>query len=110
MHRGVPDSSVTPSIPGPGFVAPRCRVRNGRGRDGRLRGIACDPFWGVCFNSLVPGQVVLADEDTTKLGWSAGVGVQHELDRGALFIEARYMRVETSQPTEIIPIQIGFRF
>jgi len=75
-----------------------------------FRGVACDPFWGVCFNSLVAGQVVVADEDTTKLGWSAGVGVEHELDRGALFIEARYLRIGTREPTEIIPIQIGYRF
>ena len=75
-----------------------------------FRGIACDPFWGLCFNSLASGEVVVADDDTTRLGWSAGLGVQYQLERGALFLEASYLRVETSEPTEIIPIQIGFRF
>jgi Outer membrane protein beta-barrel domain len=73
-------------------------------------GIACDPFLGLCFRSLEVGEVVVADNDTTRLGYSAALGLEYPFERGALFIEARYLRIETGEPTEYLPIQIGFRF
>lgn len=73
-------------------------------------GIACDAFFGICFQALAPGEVVVAQDDTTRLGWSVGLGVEYPLRQGALFMEARYLRIETDEPTELVPIQFGFRF
>lgn len=73
-------------------------------------GLACEPFFGVCFPALAANDVEVADSETTKLGWSAAIGVEYPLRQGALFAEARYLRIETKEPTELIPIQIGFRF
>ena len=75
-----------------------------------FRGFACDPFIGVCYDALVVGDVVVADDDTTRLGWSGALGLQYPIGEGALFLEARYLRVQTDEPTEIVPIQVGYRF
>jgi hypothetical protein len=29
---------------------------------------------------------------------------------GSSFIDLRYRRIETSEPTELIPLKVGFRF
>jgi hypothetical protein len=73
-------------------------------------GIACEPFFGICFNALAPSEVVVADSETTRLGWSAALGIEYPFREGAVFLEARYLRIETERPTELVPIQIGFRF
>jgi opacity protein-like surface antigen len=68
----------------------------------------CDPFFcgsGFGRNSLV------ASNDTTRFAWNAGVGVNFYLPTGqSWFVEARYERIETQQPTEFLPIRFGFRF
>ena len=73
-------------------------------------GIACDPFFGICFEALAPGEAVVAESDTTRLGWSVGLGIEYPFRQGALFMEVRYLRIETEEPTELVPIQLGFRF
>jgi hypothetical protein len=73
-------------------------------------GIACEPFFGICFNALAASDVVIADSETTRLGWSAALGVEYPFRQGAVFLEARYLRIETEQPIELVPIQLGFRF
>src|SRR5947207_1463414 len=71
-------------------------------------GFYCDPFFctpGFGANTLV------ASTDDTRFAWHAGAGVSFLLPRGqSWFVEARYERIETPQPTEFIPIRFGFRF
>lgn len=74
-------------------------------------GYFCDPYFGYCDYGLVPGDLVVASADTTRFSWNAGAGIEFALRNGqSLFIEARYMRLETSQPTEFVPITVGLRF
>lgn len=74
-------------------------------------GYYCDPYFGYCDYGLVPGDVVVASADTTRFSWNAGAGLDFALRNGqSFFIEARYMRLETSQPTEFVPITVGVRF
>lgn len=71
-------------------------------------GFFCDAFFcGADFgrNTLV------ASSDTTRFAWNAGAGVNFVLPYGqSWFIEARYERIQTPQPTEFIPIRFGLRF
>ena len=71
-------------------------------------GFFCDPFFcgsGFGRNTLV------ASSDTTRFAWNAGAGVNFLLPYGqSWFIEARYERIETPQPTEYVPIRFGYRF
>lgn len=71
----------------------------------------CDPWFGYCSFGLVPGDVVVASGDTTRFSWNAGVGLDFLLRSGqTFFVEARYQRLETSQPIEFVPITVGLRF
>ena len=71
-------------------------------------GFLCDPFF--CGSGFASNAVV-ASEDTTRFAWNAGVGVDFALPAGqSWFVEARYERIETQEPTEYIPIRFGFRF
>ncbi len=75
-----------------------------------VSGIFCDPWWGFCYPSIAPGDVVVSDQSTTRFAWNVGFGVEFPVSyAGSWFIEARYHRIETSRPTEFIPLQIGFR-
>lgn len=75
-----------------------------------VAGVYCDPWWGFCYNAVFPGQAIVQEESTTKFAWNAGVGVEFPTSGGSWFIDARYHRIETSKPTEFIPISVGFRF
>jgi opacity protein-like surface antigen len=71
-------------------------------------GFYCDAFF--CAPGFGPNALV-ASSDTTRFAWHAGAGVNFLLPRGqSWFVEARYERIETPQPTEFIPIRFGFRF
>jgi hypothetical protein len=71
----------------------------------------CDPWWGFCGPGYVAGDVLVAREETTRFAWNGGVGLDFALGGGqSWFIEARYNRMETQQPTTMIPIRVGFRF
>jgi opacity protein-like surface antigen len=71
----------------------------------------CDPWFGYCAYGLVPGQVEVASGSSTRFSWNAGAGLDFALSDGeTLFVEARYERIQTSQPTEFVPITVGLRF
>lgn len=76
-----------------------------------IGGTYCDPWWGFCYPAVVPGQAIAEEQTTTRFAWNAGIGVEFPLSAGgSWFIDARYHRIETSEPTEFIPLSIGFRF
>ncbi len=71
----------------------------------------CDPWFGYCSYGLVPGDVVVASGSTTRFSWNAGVGLDFLLRNGqTFFVEARYQRIETTQPTVFVPLTVGLRF
>jgi len=54
--------------------------------------------------------IQLAKQSATRLAWSGGIGIGYAMDTGVLFVDMRYHRIETSEPTEFIPLRIGYRF
>ncbi|HEY0768484.1 MAG TPA: outer membrane beta-barrel protein [Steroidobacteraceae bacterium] len=68
----------------------------------------CDAFFcGSDFGS----STLVASQATTRFAWNAGLGVDFALPGGqSWFVEARYERIETVEPTEFIPIRFGLRF
>jgi opacity protein-like surface antigen len=74
-------------------------------------GVVCDGWWGFCGFGYVPGDVLIQREETTRLAWNAGVGLDFALGHGqSWFIEARFNRMETHDPTDFVPIRVGMRF
>ena len=71
----------------------------------------CDDWFGYCEFGLVPGSVVIASDDTTRFAWNAGLGLDFALRGGqTFFVEARFTRMQTAQPTDFVPIRVGLRF
>jgi opacity protein-like surface antigen len=71
----------------------------------------CDYYFGYCDYGLFPGQEVVASESTTRFAWNVGVGLRFALGGGqSFFVEARYLRLETRNPEDFIPIRVGIRF
>jgi opacity protein-like surface antigen len=70
-------------------------------------GFFCDAFFcGPGF-----GHYLVNGYDTTHFAWNAGGGMSFALPGGqSWFVEARYERIQTQGPTELVPIRIGFRF
>ncbi len=71
----------------------------------------CDDWFGYCDFGLVPGDVVVASDNTTRFAWNAGLGLDFALGGGeSFFVEARFTRMQSSQPTDFVPIRVGLRF
>lgn len=71
----------------------------------------CDYWFGYCDFGLVPGDVVVASDNTTRFAWNAGLGLDFALGGGeSFFVEARFTRMQSSQPTDFVPIRVGLRF
>ncbi len=71
----------------------------------------CDPWFGYCNYGLIPGDIVVASGNSTRMSWNVGVGLDFLLRDGqTFFIEARYQRINTTQPTVFVPLTVGLRF
>jgi opacity protein-like surface antigen len=75
-----------------------------------FNGVLCDPWWGFCGIGAVAGDRIVASDTTTRFAWNAGLGVEFELARSTMFVQATYHRIETARPTEYVPIEVGLRF
>lgn len=76
-----------------------------------VAGYFCDPWFGYCDVGYAPGDVVVASDDTTRFAWNAGLGLDFALWGGqTFFVEARFTRLQTPQPTDFVPIRVGLRF
>ncbi|MHB8812837.1 MAG: hypothetical protein ACYDAE_06175 [Steroidobacteraceae bacterium] len=74
-------------------------------------GYVCDSWFGYCDYGLVPGDVLVASSNATEFEWNAGLGLDFALWGGqTFFVEARFTRMQTSQPTDFVPIRVGLRF
>jgi len=74
-----------------------------------VTGIWCD-WWGWCYPYTTVGDLIVADESTTKFGYYAMVGGSFQIGSGDLFIEATYNWVQTKTTLEYFPIVIGYRW
>ena len=70
-------------------------------------GFFCDAFFcGPGF-----GHYLVNSSDSTHFAWTAGGGLSFAAPGGqSWFVEARYERIATPGPTQLVPIRIGFRF
>lgn len=74
-------------------------------------GYICDPWFGYCDYGLVAGDYVVASDNTTQFAWNVGLGLDFALWGGqTFFVEARFTRMQTAQPTDFVPIRVGLRF
>ncbi len=74
-------------------------------------GYFCDDWFGYCEFGLVPGDQVVASDNTTRFEWNAGLGLDFALRGGqTFFVEARFTRIQTRQPTDFVPIRVGLQF
>ena len=74
-----------------------------------VTGIWCD-WWGWCYPITTVGDVIVADESTTKFGYYAMVGGAFPVGPGDLFVEASYNWVQTKTTAEFFPIVVGYRW
>jgi hypothetical protein len=74
-----------------------------------VTGIWCD-WWGWCYPYTTVGDLIVADESTTKFGYYAMIGGSFQLGPGDLFIEATYNWVQTKTTLEYYPIVVGYRW
>lgn len=89
----------------------------------------CDPYWYVCYPTLVPVEQVVGSRSSTDFGMNFGGGVNFKIkDATSIFFEVRYHYVwgPTIEPTvnpltgaqigkqtangQFLPITVGFRF
>lgn len=72
----------------------------------------CNSFLGTCGPGLSGSSTnAVQAYDATRFAWNVGVGVDFPVGpTQSWFVEARYERIETAQPTEFLPIRVGFRF
>ena len=85
----------------------------------------CDPYWYVCYPTLVPVDQVVGSRSSTDFGINIGGGVNYQLgDSSSIYFEVRYHYIlgpTIGTPTapagqtgrangQFVPITVGFRF
>jgi len=89
----------------------------------------CDPYWYVCYPTLVPVDQVVGSRSSTDFGMNFGGGVNYKLtDSSSIYFEVRYHYVwgPSIEPTvnpltgqqtgklsangQFLPVTVGFRF
>jgi hypothetical protein len=100
-------------------LSPRVRAYFMGGGGGAIRRISltqtignggpyCFDWTGLCSNGGYPGDVLVDSRTTGRWEWNAGAELNFPLGGTAsLFVEARYMEVETPVPTRFVPIRFG---
>lgn len=72
----------------------------------------CNPWWGICYPTLVPVNRVVGRYSDGSWGLNGGVGLTFPVSRSSEFyVEARYHWVDSDESsTQYIPLILGFRF
>jgi opacity protein-like surface antigen len=89
----------------------------------------CDPYWYVCYPTLVAVDQVVGSRSTTDFGMNFGGGLNYKLtDAASIYFEVRYHYIwgpkfgpqvnpltgaqiaETKANGQFLPITVGFRF
>ncbi len=73
--------------------------------------VVCEPWWWWCVSQAGVGEVAAESEGTTRLGYSAGLGVDLRLgDSGKLFLEGRHNWVELDDTIRYVSVMFGYRW
>src|SRR5262245_11151474 len=88
----------------------------------------CDPYWYVCYPTLVPVETVVGKRSSTDFGMNFGGGVNFKMtDTASIYFEVRYhyiwgpevgpvvnplsgAQAATKANGQFLPITVGFRF
>ena len=90
----------------------------------------CDPYWYVCYPTLVPVEQVVGKRTSTDFGMNFGGGVNFKMtDHASIYLEVRYHYIwgpdlgsnaqvnplasgstSTKANGQFLPITVGFRF
>lgn len=74
-------------------------------------GPICDPWFWYCYPGITPGDVIIAERSTTKLGYNVAATLNFNLDGGSqIYLQVQYHRAETKRVTEYVPMVVGFRW
>ena len=74
-------------------------------------GIVCPPWSPWCYPGCTPGTIITDSVSSTDIGYNLGLAITFEVGDGSMiYLEARYTRIETEDATEILPINIGYRW
>jgi hypothetical protein len=74
-------------------------------------GIICDPYWGWCWNALVPGVQILEERTANDWGYSATMGYEWDMGEDASwFIEVQFHQARQGEGYAFAPLVIGIRF
>lgn len=72
---------------------------------------SCNPSGAACPSGYPSSFVVPLNGHSTQLSWNAGLGLDFALRDGmTVFVEARYMRLQTAIPFEFVPVTVGLSF
>ena len=90
----------------------------------------CDPYWYVCYPTLVPVETIVGKRSSTDFGMNFGGGVNFKMtDHSSIYFEVRYHYIwgpeinggtqvnplagttaATKATGQFLPITVGFRF
>ena len=72
----------------------------------------CSPWYWWCLPGGVgPGTFLVGSETSDNFGWNLGLGYSFRTSSGQVFVEAKYVQIQTSnENSEYIPLTIGFRW
>lgn len=73
-------------------------------------GIYCDPFWGWCWTTLVPGEQILDQRHANDWGYSASIGYEWGGPEAAWFIELQYHQARQGESYAFAPLVVGIRW
>lgn len=79
-------------------------------REISVPGYYCDPFWGWCWYTTVPGEQILDRRSAQDWGYSATIGYEWDSDDVSFFLEVQYHLAAQETRYSFSPVVIGVRW
>ncbi len=79
-------------------------------REISVPGYYCDPFWGWCWTTTIPGEEILDERSTQDWGYSATIGYEWGGDDATWFVEVQYHLAEKDAGYTFSPVVFGVRW
>lgn len=73
----------------------------------------CAVWWDWCQpETPIPASDIVGSRTTTRFGYNGGFGLTFALESGSqIYVELKYHRIDTTkEPTEFIPLAVGYRW
>ena len=79
-------------------------------RDIAVAGYYCDPYWGWCWYTTLPGEEILDQRSEQDWGYSATMGYEWSSGDTSWFIEVQYHLAQQDAGYTFSPVVIGLRW